>query len=94
MSGGRNGGDEGKRVTSVKSDGRESTGNVASPEARSCFHRPYILLLDKLLGYKGVIHSNLAFLDKFGFLILLLESNKADIKTPQAKNTFATFSPS
>ena len=27
-------------LTSVKSDGRESTGNVASPEARSCFHRP------------------------------------------------------
>ena len=24
----------------VRSDGRESTGDVASPEARSCFHRP------------------------------------------------------
>ena len=33
-------GDWGRRVTSVKSDGRESTCNVASPEARSCFHRP------------------------------------------------------
>ena len=28
------GGDQGRRVTSVKSDGRESTCNVASPEAR------------------------------------------------------------
>ena len=34
------GGDQGRRVTSVRSDSRESTGNVASPEARSCFHRP------------------------------------------------------
>jgi hypothetical protein len=25
----------------VRSDGRESTGDVASPEARSCFHRPW-----------------------------------------------------
>ena len=32
--------DHGRRVTSVKSDGRESTSNVASPEARSCFHCP------------------------------------------------------
>ena len=40
MSGGKNKGDQGRRVTSVKSDGRESTCNVASPEARSCFHRP------------------------------------------------------
>ena len=37
---GRNGGDQGRRVTSVKSDGRESTCNMASTEARSCFHRP------------------------------------------------------
>ena len=34
------GGDQGRRVTSVKSDSRESTNNMASPEARSCFHRP------------------------------------------------------
>ena len=34
------GGDQGRRVTSVKSNGRESTCNVASPEARNCFHRP------------------------------------------------------
>ena len=34
------GGDQGRRVTSVKSDGRENIGNMASPEARSCFHRP------------------------------------------------------
>ena len=33
------GGDQERRVTSVKSNGRESTGNVASLEARSCFHR-------------------------------------------------------
>ena len=33
-------GDQGRRVQSVKSDGRESIGNVASLEARSCFHRP------------------------------------------------------
>ena len=40
MSGGRNGGDHERRVISVKSNGRESTCNVASPEAKSCFHRP------------------------------------------------------
>ena len=34
------GGYQGRRVTSVRSDGRESTGYVASLEARSCFHRP------------------------------------------------------
>ena len=34
--GNKSGGD----LTSVKSDGGECTGNVASPEARSCFHRP------------------------------------------------------
>ena len=44
MSGGMNGGDQGRRVTSVKSDGRESTGNVASPEVAFIAHK---LLLDK-----------------------------------------------